>query len=161
MPTYDNYKQAAASTGWPWRKLKLAKSIGADGYIGNRIQWDEFQKWYADEKNKEKLDSAFDRKDDLRTMDDVKLSIALKDDKLKELQIREREGKYILPEEIEEFLLKLRLTFESTIKAFITELPPRLVGLTQPEIEYKLNQEISLLLSTFSQQIKSKMQEHK
>ena len=159
MATYDNYKQAASSTGWPWRKLKLAKALGADGYKGNRIQWEVFEKWYAIEINKNKLDLAFSKKDNTRTIEDVRLENAIKDGKLMDLDIRKKEGEYLDPKEVSDFLLKLRLAFESTIKGWATELPAKMVGKSTGELEYILNNEISVLFSTFGEQIKSKVKE--
>lgn len=162
---YDNYGQASSAMGWPVRKFKIAKKLGADGFKGNRVRPTQLLAWYDVPENQKKLDSAYEQKsstiNDNRTIEEVKLSLAIKDEKLKELQIREKEGEYITPDEIAEFLLKLRLTFESIVKGWIIEIPPKIVGLTQPEIEFKLNQEVSLLLNNFAGQIKSKMEEQR
>jgi len=155
---YDNYSQAEGSMGWPKRKLKLAKKIGADGFKSCRVYPEKLLKWYDNPDNKLKLDSAFALKsstsNDTRTLEEVKLSIAIKDEKLKELEITKREGEFLSPEEVDDFLLKLRLAFESTVKGWCLELPPKLVGLTQPEIETKINNEVTTLLATFKEQIK-------
>ena len=160
---YDNYTQAEAAMGWPKRKLKLAKKLGADGFRGNRVRPEQLLAWYAVPDNAQKLDNAFNLKNKAlnsnRTIEEVKLSIAEKDEKLKDLEIIKRQGEFLTPEDVGDFLLRLRLSFESTIKGFIIELPPKFVGKSQAEIEYELNNQVSILLSTFSQQIKAKMKD--
>lgn len=159
MDTYfDNYGQASSQMGWPERKFKLAKKLGADGFKGNRVRPAQLLAWYAIPDNKAKLDNAFALKNvtsnSTRTLEEVKLSLLEKDEILRDLEIIKKKGEFLVPEDVDAFLLKLRLSFESTIKGWITELPPRLVGKTQPEIEAIVSNEISILFSTFHDQIR-------
>jgi len=160
MPIYDSYKQASLATGWPWRKLKLAKTLGSDGFNHNRVNWDKFAQWYAVADNKLKLDMKYDGNNKIQDIDGVKLENAIKDGILKDLEIQKRKENYLSPEEVSDFLIKLRLAFESTIRGFAVELAPKVIGQQiLGEIEAIINHEINKLLNTFKDKIKEKISE--
>ena len=102
----------------------------------------------------------YDGNNKIQDIDGVKLENAIKDGILKDLEIQKRKENYLSPEEVSDFLIKLRLAFESTIRGFAVELAPKVIGQQiLGEIEAIINHEINKLLNTFKDKIKEKISE--
>lgn len=163
---FDNQQQCSVTTGFPIKKLKLAKNkLGASGFKGNRIDWDEFQAWLAVETNAKALEDLYDGKPKVvkesgsisKTLEEVELENKIKDGIVKDLTIKKLSGEYLDLTEVGDFLVKLRLTFEGVVKGWSASIPPKLVGKSQAVMEDEITKNIASLLSTFENQIKSQM----
>src|ERR1039458_6719392 len=163
---FDTLKACSASTGVPVAKLKIARDkLGAQGFNHARVNWETFEAWVTVGTNKASLDELYSStyastQGDNRTTEEIKRSILSKDDVLRDLEIKKKSGDYLDPEDVGKFLLQLRLSFEGTINGWVGELPVKMVGKTQGEIESILNNEKNILLTNFSVQIKEKMKEN-
>ncbi len=147
---FSSQSQCSARTGVTKEVLRFAKKNGAPGFKGSSIVWKELKPWIVEHQQ------LIDEKsgDDLSTLKVVEKKL---DIDLKRLERKKREGEYLDPKEVSDFLLQLRLSFESVIKGWATEIPSKLVGKSQGECEYVLNNEISILFTNFKEQINNQI----
>lgn len=151
---FSSQAQCSARTGVPTVVLREAKKAGAPGFRGSCVWWHEL-KPYLDS-HKELIEKRTEDNYNALKIKEKKLDIDLKEIEKKSLL-----GEYLDPKEVTEFLLRLKLSFESVVKGWSTELPPKLLGKNQSELEYQINQEVSNLLSGFGLQMKEKMEAFK
>ena len=169
MATYDNLKAASVALNIPWRKLKMAKGMGCPAFKSGRLNSTQYEDWLLLGTNKNTLESAYNTKfpsgkgnvgndgENDESTEELKRQKIAKELTLLDLEIKKKSGEFLSPDDVKDFLVRLRLAFESTIKGWSGILPPKLIGLSQAELEAAIKQETSSLLNTFKDEIKKQI----
>jgi hypothetical protein len=147
---FTSQAQCSSITGISKEILRTAKKNGAPGFRGSQIYWDELGPYLS--KNKVVIEAQTEDTLKTRKAEGVKL-----DNEIKKLEIIKRKGEFLNPEEVIKFLVVLRLSFETVLKGWSSELPPMLVGKSQGEIEYMVKEQVTKLFNDFGELIRNEV----
>jgi hypothetical protein len=126
--TFDNHGQCSEVTKIPKANLKMAKKMGADGCVAHRIQWFKFKDWY--ELHQLDVEAALEDSIESLKKEDLRATIILK-----KLEQKKKEGLYLDPTEVKEFILGMAIAQASSFKALKYELTSKIVGKSTSEVE--------------------------
>lgn len=132
--TYDSLAACAAQTGVEKKILQRAKTLGCPGFRNARVYWDEAEPWIK--KNIDQL--KIDIKDNVLDINEIKRQNLIKDGKLKDLQIRQKEEELLTVEEVEDFLRTIAASQLGLLSRYQRELPVKISGKNAGEIELEL-----------------------
>lgn len=152
---FTSQDQCSAMTGTPKEMLRAAKKQGAPGFRGSCVYWVEL-KPYLDA-HKELLESKVQDNLKALTIEGKRL-----DNDLKKLEKKKLQLEYLDRREVTDFLIKLRLSFESIIKGWSSEIPRKVIGKqSETEINVIIDNHVLTLFNNFGDQIKDKMESFK
>lgn len=149
--TVRNIKQAETVTGIPAKHISTCIVLNADGINANgTINCEKLKGWY--EQNKEKVLSQLGNDDEL-SITEINRLIKLKDLRLKELAIKEKEKNLIEPEEVKQLLVSIATAQSAVLKRIKSELPPRVAGKSEPDCKIEVDKAIDEVFSIFTGKI--------
>ena len=144
LRAYSSITQLEAATGIPRPILRLAKKLCFAGFknANQTVNWKllkpELEKRY-DELITQKLP------EDIST---IKIELAKRDLKLKDLQIRKLERNLLEPDDVKQLLVELATKNSIIIKTILDELPPRLAGKAEPDIKLAINEVLQKIFTS-------------
>ena len=137
LKTYTSISALSSATGLDKKILKLARKKDFEGcYANGTVAWNRL-KPVLEARYNELTDAL---PDDIATL---KQELVKRDIKLKDLEIKKREGNYLEPEDIKQFLVSLATKLSVSIKKELGELPPRLAGKDEASIQIEITKTLS------------------
>lgn len=137
--SFDNLSQAESFTGIPIAKLKLAKSMGAPGFRGSRIYFDDLEPWYLE--NKDKLHTLITKNDGL-SINDIKRNNAILDGelmeqkkKINEFIIQDKANSRLQLGEMQNLLATIGLSINLKFNEYRSSLTPSVLGKPQEKVQ--------------------------
>ena len=146
IPAYfDTLSQASGITGIPLQKFRRWKKMGAPGFRGPRLHWDELKPWL--EKNAIELDK--DSSDE-HNKDALTCRLLLEKIRILEIQRSELEGKFMLRSDHEAWQVQKAEQLKANLQdVFKRNLPPKLEGLRAAEIAAEMDKAIVQFVDAF------------
>ena len=144
---YSTMAYCSADTGVPKSVLRLAKTKGAPGFIGYRIDWNQLKPW-LDLHGKELEEEATDNLQAWKTRK------TKADALMAEIQLDELKEKYLIKEEVMAQVKAVALAQKNILKSKLcNELPPRLLGMNVTDISIEMDKvlkEVCLLMENLT-----------
>jgi len=147
LKTYNSVSALSSTLGIDKKVIALAKKKNLPGFRSNNtVNWGELKKPFEDS-----IDELLEAlPDDIGT---YKKEIAKRDVKIRDLQIKKLEKNLIEPEQVKELLIEIATKQSVTLKKVFAELPPKLTGLSEPEIKVIMDKALEEIFDVLKNKI--------
>lgn len=129
LRVYTSLSSLSKATGLELKMLKLAKKANLTGFrVNGTVSWVEL---------KPVLESEWDNLvvDSIEDIAHWKRELVKQDVSLRQLQVKKLEKNLIEPDEMRQYMVELGTKLSVVIKSSLNELPPKLVGKSEPDIK--------------------------
>lgn len=144
---YQSAADAAGHTGILKTHIIKAINMGAPGVRHNRINWDVFGPWYAQNQKDIEAGKVTDDKE-LKAYKIIRELIDY------DLDIAKKRKEVLSPEDVEKFLSKIGQLQTNLIKSWRKELPSKLAGKSETECGIVIETEANNLLNLYNSELK-------